>query len=402
MIPKYPGFTGSGSALGRAFGQGSRRRSGSGGSRRPSASATKQRSSALLLFSRTRSMSPSAAATSPTIRKTRDACLSAGYHSVLGFFRDDTPLMELILDEKGQRELNRLWDEFDFIANFTARTWIQYFFNQSGEVYGKGAESGTRAPGRIMRSPTRRCHYARIAGDRLSRQGRWPTQQNDPIAPQAIRDHFDRIERHAADLGEGARGGRAQASRGAAQIRGARLSPAADRKAERDDMLAYYQTLRDKNDLSHEEAMRDSIVSVLMSPDFLLSHRSPEQRRAVGLRPAKTRRLQSRRQPLSALRSGQPAELFPVVQHARRGVAGACRRGRSAQARCAAGADPPHAERSARARPGDGIHRQLAGFPPASNNTMPSIASASPVSPTICARPCSRSRSGSWRTCFQQ
>src|SRR6185312_8076147 len=72
--------------------------------------------------------------------------LSAGYHSVLGFFRDDTPLMDLILDEKDQKELDRLWNEFDFIASFTARTWLQYFFNQSGEVQGKGAESATERP----------------------------------------------------------------------------------------------------------------------------------------------------------------------------------------------------------------------------------------------------------------
>jgi hypothetical protein len=71
---------------------------------------------------------------------------TALYHSVVGFFRDDTPLMELILDEKGQKEINRLWDEFDFIANFTVRTWTQYFFNQSGEVEGKGAESGSPRP----------------------------------------------------------------------------------------------------------------------------------------------------------------------------------------------------------------------------------------------------------------
>ena len=64
----------------------------------------------------------------------------------MGFFRDDTPLMELILDEKGKKELDRLWDEFDFIADYTARTWIQYFFNQSGEVQGKGAESGSARP----------------------------------------------------------------------------------------------------------------------------------------------------------------------------------------------------------------------------------------------------------------
>ncbi len=40
-------------------------------------------------------------------------------------------------------------------------------------------------------------------------------------------------------------------------------------KAESDDTIAYYHQLRDKNGLSHEDAMRDSVVSVLMSPDFL-------------------------------------------------------------------------------------------------------------------------------------
>src|SRR5262249_12515390 len=72
--------------------------------------------------------------------------LSAGYHNVMGYWRDDTPLMELILDDKGQKELNRLWDEFDFIAAHTERTWDQYYFNQSGEVDGKGAESGRPRP----------------------------------------------------------------------------------------------------------------------------------------------------------------------------------------------------------------------------------------------------------------
>ena len=46
--------------------------------------------------------------------------LSAGYHNTGGYYRDDTALMQLILDEKGQEELNRLWDEFDFVADQTA------------------------------------------------------------------------------------------------------------------------------------------------------------------------------------------------------------------------------------------------------------------------------------------
>src|ERR1044071_1778557 len=66
--------------------------------------------------------------------------LSAGYHSVMGFWRDDNPLVELILDDNGKQELDRLWTEFDFFASHTARTFIQFYFNQAGEVRGRGAE----------------------------------------------------------------------------------------------------------------------------------------------------------------------------------------------------------------------------------------------------------------------
>ena len=42
--------------------------------------------------------------------------LSAGFHSMTGYFRDDAPLSDLILDEAGRRELDGLWREFDFIT----------------------------------------------------------------------------------------------------------------------------------------------------------------------------------------------------------------------------------------------------------------------------------------------
>jgi hypothetical protein len=72
--------------------------------------------------------------------------LSAGFHNTNGFFRDDIALQELILDDKGRAELERLWLEFDYIAAYTGRTFVQYYFNQSGEVMGKGAESGSPRP----------------------------------------------------------------------------------------------------------------------------------------------------------------------------------------------------------------------------------------------------------------
>ena len=99
-------------------------------------------------------------------------------------------------------------------------------------------------------------------------------------------------------------------------------------KAERDDILAYYHSLREKNGLTHEDAIRYSMVSVLMSPDFcyridLLDARASQT--TVPVASAVTGR------PLSGVRAGQPAELFSVVQHAGPGVAGSRGGGRFAK-----------------------------------------------------------------------
>src|SRR5262249_155359 len=37
---------------------------------------------------------------------------------------------------------------------------------------------------------------------------------------------------------------------------------------ERDDLLAFYRKLREKDELGHEEALRDTLASVLLSPHF--------------------------------------------------------------------------------------------------------------------------------------
>ncbi|HXA49816.1 MAG TPA: DUF1592 domain-containing protein [Candidatus Acidoferrum sp.] len=190
--------------------------------------------------------------------------LSAGYHSVIGFYRDDRPLMQLILDEKEQKELDRLWYEFDYIANCTARTWTQYFFNQAGEVQGKGAESAADRPAdhQITDPPVitamRDAYLTKAAAD----------PKNDPVAPQAIREHFDGINQMLRQLEKERRD--AEPRHLDALLRfAARAYRRPLTKAEQSDLLAYYKTLRTKNELSHEDAIRESLVSVLMTPDFL-------------------------------------------------------------------------------------------------------------------------------------
>src|SRR6185437_7903474 len=92
--------------------------------------------------------------------------------------------------------------------------------------------------------------------------------ENDPTAVDAIRYHFQREndsmramerERAAAEPHhiEALLKFAEQAYRG----------PLSD--AERDDIVTFYRRLREKMGLTHEEAIRNSIAGVLMSPDFL-------------------------------------------------------------------------------------------------------------------------------------
>jgi hypothetical protein len=189
--------------------------------------------------------------------------LSAGYHNVMGNWRDDVPLMELILDEKGQKELNRLWDQFDFIADYTNRTWEQFYFNQSGAVDTGDPEDGRPRPvDKALDDPAvifemRDAYLAKAAAD----------PENDPVALEAVQVHFQwindtlrRIQRMRLD---------AEPSHVESLLRfAARAYRRPLSTAEQEELRTYYRTLRQKDGLTHEEAIRDLIVSVLISPKF--------------------------------------------------------------------------------------------------------------------------------------
>jgi hypothetical protein len=190
--------------------------------------------------------------------------LSAGFHNVMGYFRDDAPLSELLLDDKGRGELEALWDEFEFVAGYTARTYIEFFFNQSGEVLGNGRESGSFRPADkdIIEESVildfKKAYLAKAAAD----------EKNNPVAFEAIADHFDRV--NAAIRNVERRRLEAEPSHISSLLGFAgRAYRRPLTAAERDDLKGFYNTLRDKNGLTHEEAMRDLIVNVLMSPHFV-------------------------------------------------------------------------------------------------------------------------------------
>jgi mono/diheme cytochrome c family protein len=194
--------------------------------------------------------------------KERGRLLSAGFHNLMGYFRDDQPLGQLILDDAGRKQLDRLWQDLDFVAAATERTFTQFYLSESGEA--RDAKGGARAEGGAI---TAAATVNKVAAGYLTRA----RSSGNPVAIQAVERHFaavndslrwverariDAQPRHLDDL-------LAFAARAYRRPLSA---------AERDDLLAYYRGLRatgpGKPGLDHEAALRDVVVSVLMSPDF--------------------------------------------------------------------------------------------------------------------------------------
>jgi hypothetical protein len=189
--------------------------------------------------------------------------LSAGFHSMTGYFRDDAPLSELILDEQGQRELDRLWQEFDFITGAPMRQHTSFIWFE-------------RTDSRWMRDPefdfaraedkdsTSEAKIKRLSEVYLAKARRYGASD---VALEAITVHFKNISaairwvertRREAELGH----------LEALQDFAERAYRRPLTKAERAGVVSFYRSLREQDGLSHEEAVRDTVVSVLMSPHF--------------------------------------------------------------------------------------------------------------------------------------
>src|SRR5258708_2321186 len=59
--------------------------------------------------------------------------LSAGFHLMHGYFRDDGPLCELVLDEGERREIDTLWEELHFVTLDAMRQYKDFIFFERAE-----------------------------------------------------------------------------------------------------------------------------------------------------------------------------------------------------------------------------------------------------------------------------
>src|SRR5262245_13417607 len=186
--------------------------------------------------------------------------LGAGFHNVMGYFRDDAPLVQLVLDENGQKELDALWQEFDFITDYTLRTYYQFIYN-AGEGGGLRRNVSDRPSANEFATEAA---IFRLRDQVLARVA----PGADPAIPDVVKDYFDRTNSQIRWVERA----RLEAERRhfAALLKfSARAYRRPLAQEESDDIFAYYRELREKKGLSHEEAMRGSSASILVSPDFL-------------------------------------------------------------------------------------------------------------------------------------
>jgi mono/diheme cytochrome c family protein len=192
--------------------------------------------------------------------------LSAGFHNVMGYFRDDQALYELILDNQQQKQLDEMWHEMDFVAKTTERMYGQ--FASFGEAVGNVANTGTND---VDENPAALPEDKEITSEpkikALEKKYLAMAQGGNPVGIKAVRDYFENIN----DTVRWVEKARVDAEPSQLQQL-LKFAECAYRrpltKDEQNDLVAYYHSLRDKDGLSHEEAMRESIVSVLMSPDM--------------------------------------------------------------------------------------------------------------------------------------
>jgi hypothetical protein len=219
--------------------------------------------------------------------------LSAGFHNVMGYFRDDTPLMEMILNDQEREELDRLWLEFDTIGDQTTRTYVQFYFNQSGEIDGRGQESGSFRPGDDAVTSEKV-----IFGVRDIYLAKAEKTNTEATAKDAIREHFARVNA-AIRATEKARLDAQPIHLLSFLDFTARAYRRPLDEKEKQDFRDYYKKLREQDSLAHEDAMRELLAMALMSPDFCYRVDSVEK-------PAPA--------PVLTTKRKKPAKVLPVVE----------------------------------------------------------------------------------------
>jgi hypothetical protein len=194
----------------------------------------------------------------------RGQLLAAGFHLQQGYFRDDEPLCKLVLDEAGRRELDALWQELDFVTLVPLRQYRDFIFYERTEapcfIQDSVFDFARSEDKEVTSEP--KIEHMRIAY--LTKARKIGASE---VALGAIESYFQDMAAAIHRVEESRRNAEPSHLRALEQF-AERAYRRPLSRAERDDLVGFYQALRRQDGLSREDAMRDTITSVLMSPHF--------------------------------------------------------------------------------------------------------------------------------------
>lgn len=191
--------------------------------------------------------------------------LSAGYHNVMGYFRDDWPFYELMLDDSEQKTLDRMWRELDFIASANLRSYVQFTINGT-----RGARESfdDNEPAITLVAQLKDSEIAATPTIRQLEAGYLARVSNgDPVATQALQDYFRSTDEDLRAVERARRAAEPSHLKSLLDL-AARAYRRPLSTEEREDLLAFYRTGRTRDGLDHETALRETLVLILMAPEF--------------------------------------------------------------------------------------------------------------------------------------
>lgn len=197
-------------------------------------------------------------------KEAKGRLLSAGFHSMTGFFRDDQPLCELVLSEQEKHELDQLWLELDFIA-------LAPFRQYSGFIWYERAESGfineatfnfVRAEDRSATTTAMIERFAELYIDKVRRR------EGSAEMLEAAEYYFADMDRQLRKLERMiAEAQPKQLNALIAFAEQAFRQPISDEIRQR--IEAFYKSALTHPNADHRSAMEDTLVSILLSPAYL-------------------------------------------------------------------------------------------------------------------------------------
>jgi hypothetical protein len=200
----------------------------------------------------------------PFEKQNKGRLLGAGFHLQVGYYRDDAPLYDMLLNDEQQARLDEMWRELFFVTDVLVRQFRDYIYFERAE----GRDIITEAEFDFARGEDRSV-VSQESMEKFAKRYLAAVRKRDldVKAVAEIEQYFvnlsKRIRAHEQSLVEAEPRHLQALLKFAAKAWRRPLAAEESRQ-----LLKFYRNLREEAELGHEEAIRDVVVSILASPFF--------------------------------------------------------------------------------------------------------------------------------------